>query len=218
MSATNSNFNETAGIELYGLDTAIEKKKGKAKIPLQLSSETAAPNTQAGSPRLRAYDPVPSTSGFLSPNPSPSPYIPIAESSSSSASPTSSSSLYPTSNITSRKASNVSSRTSISTTTIPTSPTAPYTPKYFHSRRIKKGEAKRPWLDKKNRDPRERWVNVVPIIGMVLGLAFAGILIWDGARQVVRHEYCVVLNENFSGDGLLDKRVWTREAEVGGFG
>jgi hypothetical protein len=36
---------------------------------------------------------------------------------------------------------------------------------YFRSRRIKKGEVERPWLDKK--DPREKWVTAFPIIGFV---------------------------------------------------
>ncbi|MCJ1426790.1 hypothetical protein MMC29_004693 [Sticta canariensis] len=86
--------------------------------------------------------------------------------------------------------------------------------KYFHSRRVRKGEIERPWLDKK--DPREKWVTIIPLIGLALGFAFAGFLVYDGLKTVINHEYCPVLDEDFSGG--LDPKVWTKEAEVGGFG
>jgi hypothetical protein len=86
--------------------------------------------------------------------------------------------------------------------------------RYFHSRRVKKGEIERPWLDKK--DPREKWVTIIPIIGLVIGFAFAGFLVYDGLRSVITHEYCPVLLEDFSRG--LDANIWTKEAEVGGFG
>lgn len=86
--------------------------------------------------------------------------------------------------------------------------------KYFHSRRVKKGEIERPWLDKK--DPREKWVTIIPLIGLFIGLAFAGFLIYDGLKAVINHEYCPILDEDFSRG--LDPKIWTKEAEVGGFG
>lgn len=86
--------------------------------------------------------------------------------------------------------------------------------KYFHSRRVRKGEIERPWLDKK--DPREKWVTIIPLIGLALGFAFAGFLVYDGLKTVINHEYCPVLDEDFSGG--LDPKIWTKEAEVGGFG
>ena len=224
MSSTDPTFSEPKEIELYSLDDTDDKKKGKAKVPAHLNSEALPPKIQASNQYLNSYDQVPSSPSFISPISSPSHLGPIASSSSSaSASPsaTSSALLYPNSSIAVREASNSnnsSSRTSISAPTTPISPVAPLRPRYFHSRRIKKGEAKKPWLDKKNRDPREKWVDVIPIVGMVLGLLSAGILIWTGARQVVRHEYCIILDERFLGDGLLDEKIWTREAEVGGFG
>ncbi|KAI8934716.1 hypothetical protein NX059_008405 [Plenodomus lindquistii] len=84
---------------------------------------------------------------------------------------------------------------------------------YFRSRRVKKGEVERPWLDKK--DPRAKWVTAFPIIGFLLGLGIAGVLIWDGVRTVAVHKYCEVLNENFS---TWNPDIWTKEVEVGGYG
>lgn len=87
--------------------------------------------------------------------------------------------------------------------------------KYFHSRRVRKGEVEKPWLAKK--DPREKWVTIIPCIGLFLGLALAAFLVFDGLKTVVHHEYCSVLDvSDFSGG--LDPAVWTKEVESGGFG
>ncbi|EON68776.1 hypothetical protein W97_08034 [Coniosporium apollinis CBS 100218] len=86
--------------------------------------------------------------------------------------------------------------------------------RYFHSRRMKKGTVERPWMDRK--DPKEKWVTIIPLLGIFFGLAITGVLIWDGLRTVVNHVYCPVLDEDFSGG--LNSAVWTKEAEVGGFG
>ena len=86
--------------------------------------------------------------------------------------------------------------------------------KYFHSRRVKKGEIERPWLDRK--DPKEKWVTIIPLIGLALGFALAGFLVYDGLRTVVHHQYCPILTEDWSNG--FNTKVWTKEAEVGGFG
>ncbi|KAI0174599.1 beta-1,3-glucan-binding protein [Pestalotiopsis sp. NC0098] len=86
--------------------------------------------------------------------------------------------------------------------------------RYFHSRRVKKGEVEKPWLEKK--DPKEKWVTILPILGIFLGLCVSGILIWDGLRSVVKHNYCLVLQEDWSNG--IDSKVWTKEVQVGGFG
>ena len=91
----------------------------------------------------------------------------------------------------------------------------PAAPTYFRSRRVRKGEVQRPWLARK--DPKEKWVTIIPVVGLVAGLILAGLLVWDGLRTVVSHKYEVVLDENFSS-GSLDPKVWTKEVEVGGFG
>ena len=87
-------------------------------------------------------------------------------------------------------------------------------PTYFHSRRIKKGSVERPWLEKK--DPKEKWVTIIPLIGIFVGLCISGFLIWQGMQTVQNHVYCPVFEEDFSSG--LNSRIWTKEAEVGGFG
>ena len=86
--------------------------------------------------------------------------------------------------------------------------------RYFHSRRVKKGTAEKPWLDKY--DPREKWVTIIPLIGLFVGFALAGFLIWDGMRTVIHHNYCEVFTDDFSSG--INTNIWTKEAEVGGFG
>jgi len=85
---------------------------------------------------------------------------------------------------------------------------------YFRSRKIVKGSTERPWLGRK--DPREKWLTIIPFLGILLGLIVGGYLIWDGARNVAKHSYCKVLDEDWSSG--LNTKIWTREAEVGGFG
>jgi hypothetical protein len=87
-------------------------------------------------------------------------------------------------------------------------------PRYFHSRRIRKGETERPWLEKK--DPKAKWVTIIPLIGIFIGLGLTGFLIYDGLTTITNHKYCPVLDEDFSGG--LNSKVWTKETEVGGFG
>jgi len=71
-----------------------------------------------------------------------------------------------------------------------------------------------PWKEKK--DPKEKWVTIIPCIGLVVGLAVAGFLVWHGISSVVNHKYCPVLTEDWSNG--FDEKIWTREVECGGFG
>lgn len=87
--------------------------------------------------------------------------------------------------------------------------------RFFHSRLVRKGEVEKPWLEKK--DPKEKWVTILPIVGIIIGLGISGFLVWDGLRSVVHHNYCNVMDEDFSS-GSLDTNVWTKEVQVGGFG
>lgn len=65
-------------------------------------------------------------------------------------------------------------------------------------------------------DPKEKWVTIIPLIGMLIGFGIAGFLVYDGISSVVHHKYCPVLSDDFS-EGL-NTNIWTQEAEVGGFG
>lgn len=112
------------------------------------------------------------------------------------------------SNTHSRAPSNAPSSTGTSTARRPLSTI------YFKSRRVRKDEVEKPWLEKK--DPKEKWVTIIPLVALAIGFLLAGLLVYDGIRSVVHHEYCLVLSEDFSGG--LDEKIWTKEAEVGGFG
>jgi len=86
--------------------------------------------------------------------------------------------------------------------------------RYFHSRRVKKGTVEQPWRNRK--DPKEKWVTIIPLIGIFIGVCVTGVLVWDGLRTVVNHTYCQILDDDFSRG--LNPDVWTMESEVGGFG
>ncbi|KAF2262329.1 concanavalin A-like lectin/glucanase, partial [Lojkania enalia] len=85
--------------------------------------------------------------------------------------------------------------------------------RYFRSRRARKEDIQQPWLDKK--DPRDKWVTIIPLVGLILGLGLAGLLVWDGFRSVSNHQYCLLLDEDFS---YWNGKVWMREVQAGGFG
>ena len=86
--------------------------------------------------------------------------------------------------------------------------------KYFRSRRINKDDIQQPW--KTVKDPREKWVTIIPLIGIAVGFLISGYLIFNGLKSVVKHQYVLVLDEDFSKGFNTD--VWTKESNVGGFG
>jgi hypothetical protein len=85
---------------------------------------------------------------------------------------------------------------------------------YFKSRRVRKGEQERPWL--KHKDPKEKWVWILPTIGIVIGLGLTALQVWAGLQRISKHSYCQILDEDWSGG--FNEQIWTREVEVGGFG
>lgn len=88
--------------------------------------------------------------------------------------------------------------------------------RYFHSRRVRKDEVIKPWV-KEPRDPAEKWIEIIPLIGLLVGIGIAGVLIWDGLRNVVDHKYCPVLIDDFSS-GIIDPNTWNPEIQLGGYG
>lgn len=89
-----------------------------------------------------------------------------------------------------------------------------YPDHYFRSRRVQKGDIAKPWLEKK--DLREKWVTIIPCVGLLFGLAICGLLVYLGLKSVVNHKYCPVMMEDWSNG--FDESIWTREVEVGGYG
>lgn len=86
--------------------------------------------------------------------------------------------------------------------------------RYFRSRRLKPDHViEKPWKDAK--DPREKWVTIIPLIGMGLGLAAAAALVIQGLFTVQHHKYKLVLDERWE---TFNTAVWTKESNVGGFG
>lgn len=86
---------------------------------------------------------------------------------------------------------------------------------FFQSRRIKKDSIEKPWLTS-GKDTKAKWQTLIPLIGFLVGLAVAGYIVYDGYKSVPEHQYCLVLEDDFSHG--LNTDVWTKEAEVGGFG
>jgi Glycosyl hydrolases family 16 len=82
----------------------------------------------------------------------------------------------------------------------------------FKSRLIKGGVDK-PWL--KDKDPREKWVTILPIIGMLLGCGLAAYLGYSGWASVETHKFCLVYEDDFS---TFRDDIWKHEVQVGGFG
>ncbi|KIW19870.1 hypothetical protein PV08_00445 [Exophiala spinifera] len=87
---------------------------------------------------------------------------------------------------------------------------------YFRSRRVKNNEIDRSWLREK-KDPRQRWLSIFPLLGIIVGLIIAGVYIFLGVQGVPKHKYCMIYQDDFSA-GTLDTDIWTKDVEVGGFG
>lgn len=80
---------------------------------------------------------------------------------------------------------------------------------------MKKEDIQRLWLDAK--DSRRKFQWIFPVLGIIVGLGVTLFLVFDGWKSVPQHQYCSVLDEDFSS-GILDPNIWTQEVEVGGFG
>jgi hypothetical protein len=87
-------------------------------------------------------------------------------------------------------------------------------PKDFRSRRVDKTKIQTPWTAHK--DPKEKWVTILPVLAIIIGLCASGALVYQGYSSVPRHNYKLVLSDDFSSGFNSD--IWTKEIQVGGFG
>lgn len=89
------------------------------------------------------------------------------------------------------------------------------TPQYFRSQRVRKEDIHARWLLDPP-DPREKWLSFVSVIAAIVGAILGGMLLWDGWKTVVSHNYCRVYEDDFSGGIKTD--IWQTEVQPGGFG
>ena len=82
----------------------------------------------------------------------------------------------------------------------------------FKSRLIT-GPVEKPWLNEK--DPREKWVTILPLMGILVGCGIAAYLGYSGWASVETHKFCLVYQDDFT---TFRTDIWTHEVQVGGFG
>jgi Glycosyl hydrolases family 16 len=93
----------------------------------------------------------------------------------------------------------------------PGTPATRYT-RRFQTRLVTE-ELPKPWLTE--RDTREKWVTLLPYLGMCLGLGVAIYLGYSGWASVETHNYCLVYQDNFD---TFNTSIWNHEVQIGGFG
>lgn len=82
----------------------------------------------------------------------------------------------------------------------------------FHSRLLKdKNSVVKPWLLDPP-DPREKWLWILPVLGLVIGNAIGAWVIYDGYTSVVNHTYCPIYEDTFQNG--LDMTVWDAEMQL----
>lgn len=87
--------------------------------------------------------------------------------------------------------------------------------RFFRSRRIRKDWNAPPPKFKK--DPKEKWLTIIPLSGIGFGIVITGLLIFMQIGLQKSYKYCPVLDDDFS-TGTLNPAIWTKEVNVGGFG
>jgi beta-glucanase (GH16 family) len=78
-------------------------------------------------------------------------------------------------------------------------------------------EVHKPWLESKARKSANRKAYWLFIMGIVIGLLAAVAVIYTGYASVKHYNFCLVLDESFSGDSI-NTNIWFHEQETGGFG
>lgn len=83
----------------------------------------------------------------------------------------------------------------------------------FQSFRLR-GEYAQPWKADKRTD-RVKYSNHIVYGFMTLAFLLCGYIIFTGYKSVVRHDYCLVYEDDFK---TLDTSIWSHEVQLGGFG
>ncbi|KAG4439544.1 hypothetical protein IFR05_004984 [Cadophora sp. M221] len=82
----------------------------------------------------------------------------------------------------------------------------------FKSSRLN-GEFEKPWLDKSKRGLN--WDTITFYSAVLAAFCIGGYLLYDAYVKVPKHEYCLVMDDNFS---TLDGNLWSHEIQLDGFG
>src|SRR5271170_1279816 len=90
-------------------------------------------------------------------------------------------------------------------------PTSRYTRRF--KSRLNKAGVEKPWLLEK--DSREKWVTILPLIGVLIGCGLAAYLAYSGWASVETHKFCLVFEDYFD---TFRNDIWNHEIQVGGFG
>lgn len=83
----------------------------------------------------------------------------------------------------------------------------------FHSRLLKdRVNVAKPWLLLPP-DPREKWLWILPVVGLVIGNIIGAFIIYNGYKSVVNHNYCPVYEDDFHQG--LDRTIWDADMQLG---
>ena len=67
------------------------------------------------------------------------------------------------------------------------------------------------------KDPKEKFLWIIPLSGVLIGLAITGIMIYLKIGHLSSFQYCSILDDDFSS-GQLNPNIWQAEQQVGGYG
>ncbi|KAJ5639917.1 uncharacterized protein N7484_007779 [Penicillium longicatenatum] len=91
-------------------------------------------------------------------------------------------------------------------------PVAPRPRRRFQSSRLI-GEFEKPWLEGGKRTPN--WDSIIFYTCVFIAIAASAYICYDAVAKVPKHDYCLVLDEDFS---TLDKSIWSHEVQLSGYG
>ncbi|PWN26714.1 concanavalin A-like lectin/glucanase [Jaminaea rosea] len=88
----------------------------------------------------------------------------------------------------------------------------------FKSQLLRDGEEPyKPWVGQKSRKRADRKAYWTFVVAVCLGIVGAAALVATGYLSVKKHNFCLVMEDNFEGTTINDK-IWFHEQQTGGFG